>query len=116
MLDDVGLRVEQRGDGPDVLLTAGLGDTTEAWELQLAAMSDRYRVTAYDARGICRSPLRHHELNVEAMAGDAATVLDQLDTDTRTRRRRSRRRSPKHSPSATQRVRSLVLVSTWGRQ
>ena len=38
MLDDVGLWVDQRGDGPDVLLIAGLGNTTEAWAAQLAGI------------------------------------------------------------------------------
>ncbi len=73
MRDDVGLWVDQRGDGPDVLLIAGLGDTTEAWELRFAALSDRHRLTAYDARGVGRSNLRHHELTVETPADNIAT-------------------------------------------
>ncbi len=54
---DVELWVEQRGEGPDVLLIAGLGDPLEAWQFQLDGLSDRYRVTAFDNRGMGRSPL-----------------------------------------------------------
>jgi hypothetical protein len=50
---DVELWVEQRGEGPDVLLIAGLSDPAEAWAPQLDGLADRYRLTAFDnaARG-----------------------------------------------------------------
>ena len=46
------LWVERRGSGPDVLLIAGLGDPAEAWQAQLDGLADRYRVTAFDNRGV----------------------------------------------------------------
>ena len=49
--------VERRGRGPDVLLIAGLGDPAEAWQFQLDGLADRYRLTAYDNRGMGRTPL-----------------------------------------------------------
>ncbi len=61
---DVGgaeLWFEQRGSGPDVFLIAGLSDPVEAWELQLAGLSDRYRVTAFDNRGAGRSSKRREK-------------------------------------------------------
>jgi hypothetical protein len=39
--------IERRGDGPDVLLIAGLGDPAEAWQPQLEGLSDRYHLTAF---------------------------------------------------------------------
>ena len=54
---ELDLWVERRGDGPDVLLIAGLGDPAEAWQLQLDGLADRYRVTAFDNRGVGRTPL-----------------------------------------------------------
>ena len=36
---DVDIWVEHHGDGPDVLLIAGLGDPIEAWQLQLDGLS-----------------------------------------------------------------------------
>ena len=74
-LDDVDIRVERRGEGPDVLLVAGLSDPAEAWQPQLDGLADRYRVTAYDNRGTGRTPLPDELLTVEMMADDAAGIL-----------------------------------------
>jgi pimeloyl-ACP methyl ester carboxylesterase len=49
--------VERQGSGPDVLLIAGLGDPAEVWQFQLDGLGDRYRLTAYDNRGMGRTPL-----------------------------------------------------------
>jgi pimeloyl-ACP methyl ester carboxylesterase len=76
---DLEIWVEQRGDGPDVLLIAGLGDPVEAWEAQLAGLSDRYRLTAYDNRGMGRTALGDTPLSVATMADDAAAVLRATD-------------------------------------
>jgi len=73
------LWVERQGDGPDVLLIAGLGDPAEAWQPQLDGLADRYRVTAFDNRGVGRSPLPDTPLSVAAMADDAAAILRALD-------------------------------------
>jgi pimeloyl-ACP methyl ester carboxylesterase len=45
------LRVEQRGSGPDVLLIHGCPGSIEDWEPVVAALSARYRVTAFDRPG-----------------------------------------------------------------
>ena len=50
------LYITRRGQGPDVLLIAGLTDPAEAWDLQLEGLADRYSVIAYDNRGTGRSP------------------------------------------------------------
>jgi pimeloyl-ACP methyl ester carboxylesterase len=76
---DVELWVDQRGEGPDVLLIAGLGDPAEAWEYQLDGLSDRYRVTAFDNRGVGRTALTDGELSVPTMADDAAALLRALE-------------------------------------
>src|SRR5687767_4526062 len=73
------LWVEQRGEGPDILLIGGLGDPIEAWDPQLEGLSDRYRITAFDNRGTGRSPLGPEEYTVKTMAGDAAAVLRATD-------------------------------------
>src|SRR3954468_21715952 len=73
------LGVERRGSGPDVLLIAGLGDPAEAWQPQLDALADRYRLTAFDNRGVGRSPLPDRPLLVATMADDAAALLRALD-------------------------------------
>jgi 3-oxoadipate enol-lactonase len=69
---------EQVGQGPDVLLIGGLGDTVESWQSQLDGLSDRYRLTAFDNRGAGRTAMPDGPVSVEAMADDAAAVLDGL--------------------------------------
>jgi pimeloyl-ACP methyl ester carboxylesterase len=76
--DGVGLWVERRGHGPDVLLIAGLGDPAEAWQPQLDGLADRYRLTAFDNRGAGRTPLPEEPLTVPRMADDAAALLRTL--------------------------------------
>ncbi len=71
--------VHQVGQGPDVLLIGGLGDTVESWQFQLDGLADRYRLTAFDNRGAGRSPMPEGPLSVETMADDAAAVMRKLD-------------------------------------
>jgi pimeloyl-ACP methyl ester carboxylesterase len=77
--NDLEIYVEQVGQGPDVLLIAGLGDTIESWQFQLDGLADRYRLTAFDNRGAGRTPMPAGPVTVEAMADDAAGVLRALD-------------------------------------
>jgi len=76
---DLELWVEHQGQGPDVLLIAGLGDPAEAWQYQLDGLADRYHLIAYDNRGVGRTPLPDGPLSVATMADDAAAVLRGLD-------------------------------------
>src|SRR3712207_8609670 len=69
---------EQVGQGPDVLLIGGLGDTVESWRFQLDGLADRYRLTAFDNRGAGRTAMPGGPATVEAMADDAAGVMDAL--------------------------------------
>lgn len=76
---DLGIWVEQTGQGPDVLLIGGLGDTVESWQFQLDGLADRYRLTAFDNRGAGRTPMPGGSVTVEQMADDAAGVLRALE-------------------------------------
>ncbi|MFF9219706.1 alpha/beta fold hydrolase [Streptomyces viridosporus] len=73
---------ERRGRGPDVLLIAGLGDPAEAWQSQFDGLADRYRLTAFDNRGVGRTPLPEGPLSVPHMADDAAALLRALEIPT----------------------------------
>ncbi len=72
---DLDIWVEQVGQGPDVLLIGGLGDTVESWQFQLDGLADRYRMTAIDNRGAGRTAMPGGTVTVEQMADDAAAVL-----------------------------------------
>jgi pimeloyl-ACP methyl ester carboxylesterase len=73
------LWAERRGTGPDVLLIAGLGDPAEAWQFQLDGLAGRYRLTAFDNRGMGRTPLPAEPFSVATMADDAAALLRALE-------------------------------------
>jgi pimeloyl-ACP methyl ester carboxylesterase len=76
---DLEIWTEQVGEGPDVLLIGGAGDTVESWQFQLDGLSDRYRLTAFDNRGAGRTAMPGGAVSVEVMADDAAGVLRALD-------------------------------------
>jgi pimeloyl-ACP methyl ester carboxylesterase len=70
---------EQVGEGSDVLLIGGLGDTVESWQFQLDGLADRYRLIAFDNRGAGRTAMPEGPASVEAIADDAAGVLRALE-------------------------------------
>ena len=75
------LHWESTGDGPPVLLIMGLGLSGGAWWRTVPVLAGRLRVITFDARGIGRSPSTRHNYTVEAMADDAAAVLDGVGLD-----------------------------------
>jgi pimeloyl-ACP methyl ester carboxylesterase len=114
-IGDVDVWVERRGEGPDVLLIAGLSDPAEAWQPQLDGLADRYRLTAFDNRGAGRTPLPEGPLSVELMADDAAALLRALDVaDAHVAGFSGGTRIAQDlAVRYPDLVRSLVLVSTW---
>jgi 3-oxoadipate enol-lactonase len=76
---DLDIRTEQVGQGPDVLLIGGAGDTVESWQFQLDGLADRYRLTAFDNRGAGRTAMPGGSVSAELMADDAAQVLQALE-------------------------------------
>src|SRR5918912_3471635 len=76
---DLDIWAEQVGQGPDVLLIGGLGDTVESWQFQLDGLADRYRMIAFDNRGAGRTPMPSGPVTVGHMADDAAHVLQAFD-------------------------------------
>jgi 3-oxoadipate enol-lactonase len=75
---DLDMWTEQVGQGPDVLLIGGAGDTVESWQFQLDGLADRYRLTAFDNRGAGRTAMPGGSVSAEMMADDAAQILRAL--------------------------------------
>src|SRR5690606_34666834 len=64
----------EAGRGPAVVLLHGLGGSRTAWEPQLAGLSDRWRVIAWDMPGYGASPALDGPLDFGRLA-DAVVVL-----------------------------------------
>jgi 3-oxoadipate enol-lactonase/4-carboxymuconolactone decarboxylase len=71
-------RLEGPAGAPVVMLSNSLGTTLEMWDLQAAALDDRYRVLRFDTRGHGRSPVPPGPYTVGELADDALALLDRL--------------------------------------
>jgi 3-oxoadipate enol-lactonase len=72
---------ESAGTGSPVLLIHGLGLSGGAWWRTVEALSPALRVITFDHRGIGLSKSATPAFTTEAMADDAAAVLDALGLD-----------------------------------
>ncbi len=68
---------EIAGDGPPLLLVAGMGGTANYWAEQVDAFAERYTVITYDQRGTGRSD--HTPVaGIEQLRDDVLALLDAL--------------------------------------
>ena len=72
---------EEHGSGEPVLLIMGLGYTLDMWHRVLPALSEHYRVIAFDNRGVGRSDVPPGPYTIPVMASDAAAVMDAAKID-----------------------------------
>ena len=78
-LDEITMHYQQKGEGPDVVLIHGLtGDLSPWYFTFIPALSQKYRVTAYDLRGHGLSDMPPSGYNSNIMAMDLKSLLDFL--------------------------------------
>jgi pimeloyl-ACP methyl ester carboxylesterase len=83
-VDDVTLKVDDRGSGEPVVLLHGWPDTANLWRHQLPALlSQGYRTIALDLRGFgeSSSPAQVEAYTAPRMVADVVGVLDHLAVD-----------------------------------
>lgn len=109
------LWAEQAGEGDDVLFIAGLADEGSCWADQAAELSDTYRVTTFDNRGVGRSSTPDGEYQIADFAEDTLALMGALGIE------RAHVVGSSMGGAIAQeltlrnpeRVRSLVLHGTW---
>ena len=80
MIDAGGVQLyaEQAGQGDDVIFISGLADEGACWVDQAAGLSDRWRITTFDNRGVGRSEAPPGEYRTPSFATDTAALMDAL--------------------------------------
>jgi 3-oxoadipate enol-lactonase len=72
------LHVVQQGQGPVIVLSHALGCDLQMWDGTAQALQDRFTVVRYDHRGHGRSPATEGGFGMDALADDAAGVIEAL--------------------------------------
>jgi aminoacrylate hydrolase len=72
------IHYETYGEGPPLLMVAGLGGTADYWNPQIEAFAKDYTVILHDHRGTGQSSHSEIEYSVEQMADDLLRLMDVL--------------------------------------
>ena len=66
------------GEGPPLLLVAGLSGLSSFWKVHVPALAERFKLVVHDHRGTGRSSHSRIDYSVEQMAGDLLQLIDGL--------------------------------------
>lgn len=75
-VDGADIHYEVHGQGPPVMLVAGLGGAGSYWKPQLAELARHFTVIVHDHRGTGASTHQKITYSVERMAADTVAVMD----------------------------------------
>lgn len=78
---DIVTYYEEAGSGEPVILICGLSADLQIWQLQVPALSKRYRVVCYDNRGAGRTSAPDKPYSIGGMVEDLAALMDHLRID-----------------------------------
>ena len=80
-VDDAEIHVEITGDGPDLLLIAGLGGRGTFWANQVSAFAAQFRVITHDHRGCGESSPQKLVYGAQHMAADVAALMEAMNIE-----------------------------------
>jgi 3-oxoadipate enol-lactonase len=75
---DVPFRIDGPADAPVLVLSNSLGTTSEMWDPQIPALTERFRVVRYDTRGHGEAPVPNGPYSLDDLGGDAVALFDRL--------------------------------------
>jgi 3-oxoadipate enol-lactonase len=78
-VNGIELHYTDRGEGPVLLLIAGIPAVADDWDALAVPLAETRRVIAYDNRGSGRSTVTPGPYTTAQLAADAAGLLDRLD-------------------------------------
>ena len=82
VLNETELCYETHGDGDPLVLVPGFASAAWSWEWQIGNLSDRFRVIAFDPRGVAGSkPKDGAQVSITKIADDVAELLGELGID-----------------------------------
>jgi pimeloyl-ACP methyl ester carboxylesterase len=113
----VRLNYEVSGDGEPLLLVMGTGCSILMWGELLPRLAERYRVIAFDNRGLGGSERGEGPMTAASMAEDASALLEALDVPKAHAMGWSLGSAivQELALAHPQQVASAVLYGTWGR-
>ncbi len=77
-INGVELYHEVHGDGPPLLLVAGLASDANSWDSVAGRLGERYRVIVLDNRGTARTKPLETEITIARMADDCVALIRHL--------------------------------------
>jgi pimeloyl-ACP methyl ester carboxylesterase len=77
----IDLYYEEQGSGYPLLLIMGLAADSQAWLFQVPDLARHYRTISFDNRGVGRSSKPSGPYTIDAMADEAAGLLDVLEIE-----------------------------------
>jgi len=112
---DATIAYDVAGEGDPLLLIMGLAADRRMWMLQLPVLTPHFRCITFDNRGIGESTAPPGPFTMEQMAADALAVLDEAGIERAHVLAISMGGAiAQHlALKAPERIRSLVLASTW---
>ena len=114
---DAELYYEVSGRGPPLFLVPGLGGVGAYWRPQLAEFGKHFTVIVHDHRGTGRSTRSRIDYSVDQMTDDLVALMDHLDIEAADIVGHSTGGAIGQTLAlvAPERVRRLVLFSSWTR-